>query len=30
MPHIPDVLIRRQVGILVIATGARYLRAGLN
>jgi hypothetical protein len=27
---LPDVLIRRLVGILVIAIGVRYLRAGLN
>jgi len=30
MPHLADVLIRRLVGILVIAIGARYLWAGLN
>jgi hypothetical protein len=30
MPHLPDVLIRRLAGILVIAIGARYLWAGLN
>ena len=26
----PDVLIRRLVGILVVAIGARYLRSGLG
>jgi hypothetical protein len=30
MPHLPDVLIRRLVGIPVIAISAHYLRAGLN
>ena len=29
-PHLPDVLIRRLVGILVVAIGARYLWLGLG
>jgi len=28
--HLPDVLIRRVMGILVVAIGARYLWSGLN
>ena len=28
--HLPDTLIRRMVGILVITIGARYLWSGLN
>jgi uncharacterized membrane protein YfcA len=28
--HLPDVVIRRVVGILVIAIGARYLASGLR
>ena len=29
-PRLPDTLIRRLVGILVIAIGARYLASGLS
>ena len=29
-PRLPDVLIRRLVGVLVVAIGARYLWSGLN
>jgi uncharacterized protein len=29
-PHLPDALIRRLVGVLVIVIGARYLLAGLS
>ena len=28
--HLPDVLIRRVMGILVVAIGARYLWSGLS
>jgi hypothetical protein len=29
-PHLPEVLIRRLLGILVLAIGARYLWLGLH
>ena len=29
-PHLPDALIRRLVGVLVIAIGVRYLWSGLG